>query len=220
MGRSVYFGQMNRKPAPLYAENRIRELRKQREMTMEELGARVGQILRGDDLAISTVRKLETRTMGLTLDYILAISQVLEVEPTELIVGSRGRGKHVPLVGRIAAGKWKEAVEDFEQLVPIPDGICGPNAFALRPDGDSMDRLVGEDAGEDSFIVVDPDERDLLDGKAYAVSNSDGETTFKRFRSTPPRLEPCSRNEEHKPIIIGHEPFTIIGRVVYSGRLL
>ena len=212
---------MARKDETLYAPNRIRELRQQQNMTMEELGARAGQIFRGEDLAISTIRKLELREMGLTIDYLLAFSQALDVNPADLIEHvPASRGHHVPLVGRIAAGNWKEAVENFQRLVPIPDGVGGPNSFALQPEGDSMERLVGEDADEDSCVVVDPDERDLIDRKAYAILNADGETTFKRFRSTPPRLEPCSRNEIHKAIVIGLEPFTVIGRVVYSGRLL
>ena len=62
-----------------------------------------------------------------------------------------------------------------------------------------------------------PDDFELRDGKFYAVMK-DGETTFKRFRANPARLEPCSSNPAHGAIAIGREPFTVIGRVVGTWR--
>jgi repressor LexA len=75
-------------------------------------------------------------------------------------------------------------------------------------------------ADEDSYIVIDPDQNMLERRRIYAVRNQDGEATFKRFRADPPRLEPMSSNPEHKPIPVGAEPFTVIGRVTYVGREL
>lgn len=212
----VYFGQMPRKPKSLYAENRLRELRIERNLTMEALGARAGQIMRGEDLSISTVQKLEGRIMAFTIDYLIAFAQALGVAPGELIEEGASGARYVRLVGDIAAGRWKEAVERYDKLIPVPDGIGGPNAFALRPVGDSMNKIVGDDG----FIVVDPDQRDLLDGRPFAISNGEGETTFKLYRSSPPRLEPCSTNPEHESIVVGRSPFTVIGRVVFAGQFL
>lgn len=79
-----------------------------------------------------------------------------------------------------------------------------------------MNQVVGADA----TIIVDPDDFELRDGKFYAVMNGDGETTFKRFRADPPRLEPCSTNPDHKPIILGREPFTVVGRIVWQGSAM
>ena len=72
----------------------------------------------------------------------------------------------------------------------------------------------------DGYVVVDPDMRDLIDGKVYAVMNGSAETTVKRYRENPPRLVPCSSNPEHKDIAIGREPFTVIGRVVFRASEL
>jgi SOS-response transcriptional repressor LexA len=70
------------------------------------------------------------------------------------------------------------------------------------------------------FIVVDPDQRDLIDKKYYVVTNGDHEATFKQFCADPLSLVPCSTNPLHQPIPLGSEPFRVIGRVVYVGQEL
>ena len=97
-------------------------------------------------------------------------------------------------------------------MVPVPAEAAGPRAFAVKPLGDSMDKLVSEEG----YVVVDPDQRELLDNKVYAFRNEHGESTFKRYRESPGRLEPCSSNPEHQPMRLGVEPLTVIGRVVLA----
>jgi SOS-response transcriptional repressor LexA len=122
----------------------------------------------------------------------------------------------VPLIGTISAGEWQLAVSNPDAWVPVVDRVGGPRCFALRPKGDSMNQL----ADEDSYIVIDPDQNTLENGRIYAVRNESGEALFKRFLLDPPRLEPMSTNEEHSAIPLGQEPFTVIGRVTYVGRQL
>lgn len=208
MARGSYMQIMAR----IYAPNRIREQRKRRGMTMEELGAAVRP-----EVTLGTIAKLETGQMGLTLDYINEIARVLEVSPFDLIVGDRLQPvRFIPLVGEIAAGNWAEAVEISDEVIPVPEYVGGTRAFALRPRGESMNRIV-PDGG---FIVVDPDQIELLDGRSYAVRNGNGETTFKTFRANPPRLEPCSTDPRYATIMVGAEPFIVIGRVTYAGSEL
>lgn len=204
-------------PQRAYAPNRIRELRTARGMTMEQLGVEVGRVMgRNDEIAVATIAKLETGKMGLTLDYMQAIAQAFNISVFELIPSSGAAFKTVPLVGKIAAGKWLEALQDVELYIPVPENVGGTRAFALRPVGDSMDKIVTEEG----FIVVDPDDLDLVDRKMYAIVNGGGDTTFKQYRANPPRLEPCSSNPEHQPIMLGREPFIVMGRVVFAGTLL
>lgn len=190
----------------LYAPNRIRELRKLRGLTQEDVASRISP-----DLTKGTVAKLETRQMALSADYILAISNILGVSPGELLT-ERSETRDLPVLGRVAAGNWREAIEEADERIAVPDGLGGSNLFALRIDGDSIDRIV-PDGG---IVVVDPDARDLLDGRIFVVSNGDHETTIKRFSAVPPRLEPCSTNPVHQPIEIGREPFVTIGRAVFA----
>lgn len=118
----------------------------------------------------------------------------------------------IPVIGQIAAGNWREAVHQPIGSMPAPDPSIPPKAFALRVDGDSMDKLV-EDGGT---VIIDPDDRKLFPGRYYAVKNGEGETTFKQFAADPARLVPCSTNDQHRDIEIGSgEGFEVIGRVIW-----
>lgn len=178
---------------------------------MEALGGKMAH-----DVAASTIAKLEGRKMALSADYLLDLANVLQVSPIDLLLESSG-AREIPVAGRISAGSWREAVQMSRETIPVPDHVAGGNLFALRPDGDSMNLIVAEGA-DGGFVVVDPDQRDLIDRKYYVVMNAHGECTFKRFSQNPLALVPCSSNPIHKPIPIGSEPFTVIGRVVYVGQ--
>lgn len=62
-------------------ENRIRELRDLRGLTQEALAERMG-------VAHSTVQRLETGQMNLTTDYMVSLSEALDVHPAELITNA------------------------------------------------------------------------------------------------------------------------------------
>jgi len=207
-GHTGYVSAMDHRPP-----NRIRQLRKARGLTLEQLAALVPHPQTGAQTDVSTISKLELSKRALTTDWMQRLAGALGVVPAALLAGELDFTpvRRVPLVGTIAAGNWREAIEDPLSLVPCESG--GPNTFALIADGDSMDRIVPPGGR----IYIDPDDFALRDGKYYAVMK-DGETTFKRFRASPARLEPCSTNPAHQPIDIGREPFTVIGRVVGTWR--
>jgi SOS-response transcriptional repressor LexA len=117
----------------------------------------------------------------------------------------------VPLLGSVPAGNWKEAIRDARGTITVPDPKIPATAYALEPEGDSMDLVVMEGAR----IVIDPDDRDLFPKRFYVVRNAEGETTFKQFKDGPPRLVPCSSNKDHKDILMG-EAFEVLGRVIGS----
>lgn len=123
----------------------------------------------------------------------------------------------VPIIGSVAAGNWREAIEKPLGHVPMPAADMPPNAVALRIEGDSMDLLV-KDGGT---IIFDPDDKSLYPDRYYVVVNGGGEATFKQFRADPARLVPCSTNPAHREMIIGGgDDFQIVGRVIwYAGRL-
>lgn len=204
----VYIYRISRK----YAPNRIRLIRKKRGLSMEELGAAIQP-----EVTLTTVAKLETGQMGLTLDYINEIARVLDVTPAELIGDDDAPAlapgmRMMPVLGEIAAGNWAEEIGITDDFVPVPAYVGGPRAFALRPNGTSMDKIVAHGG----ILVIDPDQVELIDGKPYAVRNGHGEATCKMFRASPPRLEPCSSDPTHSPIMIGSEPFVTIGRVTFA----
>lgn len=196
-------------------DNRVRHFRQKAGLTMEQLGQKAGEIL-GRPLHFTTIAKYERSQRPLNGEVLSAIAHVLNVAPEDLVgtIPMHIAVRMVPLVGKIAAGNWKEAVLDPEGYIPAP--VRGGFSFALRPEGDSMDLVVGPDA----IIVIDPEQLDLHEGRLYAVMNAEGETTFKRYRESPPRLEPVSSNPAHQDIPVGREPFTVIGRVVWQGSSL
>jgi SOS-response transcriptional repressor LexA len=116
--------------------------------------------------------------------------------------------RRIPVIGLVAAGAWREAVEEPRGWMPSPDKALSQYAFAVIVEGDSMNKI----AAQGEVIIVDPADLSLIDGKFYVVRNEDGETTFKQFRHDPPRLEPCSSNKAHQTIYPGRDSFTIVGR--------
>jgi repressor LexA len=117
----------------------------------------------------------------------------------------------IPIIGQVAAGNWKQAVEHPIASLPTPDPTIPARAFALRVSGDSMDRFVDDGA----TVIVDPDDRTLYPGRFYVVLNDEGETTFKQFQVDPPRLVPCSSNPAHRDIAIGEGGGDVVGRVIW-----
>ncbi len=187
------------------AGERIRMFRKAWGMSLDELAQKVGTTK-------STISKLERGTMAVTEEWGKRVATALEIEPGKIfgtvpLIDPSMQIVDVPVIGVIAAGSWREAVEDPIGHIKVIG--AGRDAFALRSDGDSMNLLAPEGA----YVLVEPNDRELHDGRVYAVMNGDGETTFKIFRTAPARLEPRSTNARHKPIVLGDGLYQIIGRV-------
>lgn len=119
--------------------------------------------------------------------------------------------RKIPWLGKVPAGRPAPAEQHRGKWVAVSDPDTPPNAYALTPDGDSMDLVVPKGVG--ITMIIDPDDKALWPGKRYIVRTEDGRTTFKEFQDEPARLVPCSSNDEHKDIMLGGEPVTILGRV-------
>lgn len=188
----------------------VRELRLAAGMTQETLAERMGTTK-------ATVSKIERSTNPPKLEWITRIADALDVDAAELAFSkpvSSGRLEMMPVIGMIAAGNWREAVQSTDEFVPVVN--AKPHMFVLRIDGDSVDRV----APDGSYVSIDPTNPELVEGGLYAVQNGAGEATLKRFRRNPDRLEPDSTNKAHKPIPLGREPITIIGRATTVIRML
>lgn len=123
--------------------------------------------------------------------------------------GERAERPHqLPIVGLVSAGTWREGFEHIMGYMPSPDPALSRDAFVVIVEGDSMDRVA--EHGE--AIIVDPRQRELVNGKFYVIRNAEGETTFKQYHENPARLEPCSSNPHHQTIFPGQEGFEVIGR--------
>jgi repressor LexA len=166
----------------------------------------------------ATISKIETSSIGESLEWAKRIGNALGADVSMLagfaqaaITPAVGM---VPVIGMIAAGNWREAIQAPEERIAVAG--AKPHMFALRIFGDSIDRI----APDGSYVTIDPTMPALEDGGLYAVQNGDGEATIKRFRRNPDRLEPESFNEAHKTIELGREPITVIGRATSVTRQL
>ncbi len=181
---------------------RVRTLRLVANMTQDELAEKAGTTK-------ATISKIERSTTKVSYDWAKRLAGPLKCSVAVLLIGeelSDASPVMVPVIGLIAAGNWREAIQQPIDRIAVVG--AKPHMFALRVVGDSMNLLAPEGAN----VTIDPTDPSLMEGSLYAVQNGEGEATIKRFRRAPDRLEPVSSNPEHKPILLGSEPITIIGR--------
>jgi len=133
-------------------------------------------------------------------------------------VRQRDRGEHVnvPIVGRIAAGRPIEAIEDEHGTLAVRPGLLGGRAaYALQVVGDSM-----IDAGilDGDYVVVRKEET-AEDGD-IVVALIESEATLKRFfrEQGGVRLEPA--NSQMNAIRVRAGEFRIQGKVVAVQRTM
>ena len=124
-------------------------------------------------------------------------------------VARRTAVKHVPLVGRIAAGSPNQALEEVEDVLPLPATITGDGTlFMLRVKGDSM-----IDAGiRDGDLVVIRRQEDASNGEIVAALLED-EATIKTLVRENGRTVLRPENTSMQPIEVRSDG-QILGKVV------
>ena len=181
------------------------EIRKQ----MKEQGytqADLANLLGIDPTAVS---KRLTGKRAFKYDEVRKIEAWLGQGPSTQIKGAAVR--MLPIIGQVAAGAWREAIERPLGHMPVRAASASPNAIVLEVQGDSMDLEI-DDGG---YVVVDMDDKGLFPGRLFVILNGEGEATFKQVETDPLRLVPRSTNPAHTTIMIGDgQPFTVLGRVV------
>lgn len=143
-----------------------------------------------------------------SMDNLIKVFDVLNIDLAYGLTGDKSRSDHVPLLSLVSAGKLTEHSTEkhngqFIQLNALPSG----NYFALEVDGSSMNRIAPHGA----IIIVDR-KRTALKDKAFYVFTDQGEATFKRYLSSPDRLTPYS-TDEHESIYPDHTPVPV-GEVI------
>jgi len=116
----------------------------------------------------------------------------------------------LPLLGRIAAGRPLEAVEEKETL-SLGDFARGGNSFVLQVKGNSM---VEDHILDGDFIVVEQTQV-ANPGEIVVALVGGEEATLKRFyreSGGKVRLQPA--NSEMLPIVVAAGDVKIQGRVI------
>lgn len=139
------------------------------------------------------------------------LGPALGVSPEQLVFPGLKRTR-VPVVSWVSAGRMshQEGVKraDIRKYVLASDLPKG-DWIVLEVQGDSMDRI----APDGSLIFVNRDDDRLLNDKFYVFATSEGDATFKRYRTgNPPRLQPFSTNPDHETITPKGE-IEVVGRV-------
>jgi transcriptional regulator with XRE-family HTH domain len=188
-----------------YAANRIRQLRLERGLSLEALG-----LAMPSQLTASTVSKLEKSAMALSADYILELSAVLGVSPLEILVEGGGAGtRYVPAIPWQQVADYLKGVFRNVEVVAIPASVTGPQLFAVEIEAEHAPYLMAS-----GFAVVDPKRLTLEDKGWFLVLVDAAELKMAQFITSPPSL----LFAESVPEPIGSRPFTVLGRVVYTGQ--
>lgn len=195
---------------------KIYNLRKQKGMTLEEVGNICG-------VGKSTVRKWETGFIAnMRRDKIALLAKALDVSPAYLMDWDESEEDTVPIpvFGRVAAGIPIEAQQDVVGQEKIPRNLARRGDFyALTIHGDSMEPMMFEG---DTVIVRD--QPDAENGElVVATVNGDDATCKKLYKLPGGGIQLRSLNPSYEPFIFSDEevetiPVKIIGKVVEMRR--
>ena len=135
----------------------------------------------------------------------IAVHYAPDVGPVE----QRSSVRHVPLVGRIAAGPATQALEDVEDVFAVPASLVGEGTFfMLRVKGDSM---IGAGINDGDYVVVRKQE-DARPGDIVAALLDD-EATVKTLARDGGRSILRPENPALAPIEVTADT-RILGKVV------
>ena len=188
---------------------RLRSARKDRGMTLKELGEAI-------DKSESVVQRYESGVIAnLDNEVIAKLANALNVNPAYLMgwieVNPTNTVK-IPIIGEIACGDPITAEENIiDYQTRIADDLPKGELFYLKAKGDSMSPDIKSGA-----LVLCRQQPEVEKGEIAAVLvNGNTEATLKKVRKIKDSilLEPI--NDEYEPYIVNKDnPATIIGKAV------
>lgn len=196
---------------------RIKDLREQQGLTLEELGNKVG-------VGKSTVRKWENGMIeNMRRDKIAKLAYALGVTPLYLMGWEDKNKEHplprnisvpaaypVPILGTIGCGEGPIGEQNFDGFFYIDRAIRAD--YALHTKGDSMIDAGIQD-GDVAFLIKD---FDVVDGQIYAVVfGADDEAVLKKVYRSDSKVILQSCNSEYAPIILDQVDVRLIGKLTW-----
>ena len=198
--------------------NNIRFLRKQRNLTQEELAEMVGY------KSFTTIQKCETGdsepNMGVLRQladiFHLSISELVETDleskatsrplPSNIILPSAHK---LPIMGTICAGDGVVCEDDYQGTFIVDIDVKAD--YCLKVHGDSM---VGANIYDGDIVFISKS-YDFVQDQIYAIERLDyNEASLKRVTQDGDTLilNPC--NPEYHAMVTDYEEVRIIGRCV------
>jgi repressor LexA len=138
-------------------------------------------------------------------------------DPSSKLAMAAGRVRHVPLVGDVAAGTGVLALQNVEELLPMPEQFTGTGStFMLRVRGNSM---VGAGIFAGDYVIV-REQPDADPGDIVVAGIPDDEATVKTFSRRRGRIVLTPANPDYTPIELDPSEVTVYGKVVTVLRRL
>ncbi|MGU5723710.1 LexA family protein [Aeromonas caviae] len=207
---------------------KIRALRKERKMTINELATQV-------ESDVGNISRLERDLQGFSPQLLSRIAEALSVPVSELFSDDEQTTAHrnmviappdsyrIPVISYVQAGGWTDTneIREFDgNLVYITTDLeLGERAFAIVIQGNSME----PEFVEGDVVLIDPDEP-LHPGDCVVAKNGDEAATFKKYR---PRgvgddgreiFELVPLNDDYAPMRSDRQHIQIIGTMVEHRR--
>ncbi len=187
-------------------ENRIKELREERNLSQYDLAERA-------ETTAQQIGRLEKGTRKLTVEWLTRLSKALVVDPEDILV-RRTNITTINKIGFVEAGNWQEAtqlpVDEWEPICyEANSNMKGKHIFALGVRGNSMNRIFPEE--KTTLICCDvADYPYNIENGDYIIAqriSPDGkyEATVKRYTRIDDNtviLTPESTDTSFQPIVI------------------
>lgn len=134
--------------------------------------------------------------------------------PPDVETAKMGKLRQVPVISWVTAGKWHEVCDAFQPGDAdewIATDVKGPNVFALRVKGDSMEPEFQE--GE--IIIVNPHVEAKAGDYVIVKNEENGEATFKQLKKYGDTWILHPLNPKYPDIeLTARHKYRIIGKVV------
>lgn len=196
----------------------IRFLRKQRNLSQEELAEMVGY------KSFTTIQKWETGDSEPNMGVLRQLADIFHISISELVEtdiekSALGRplpsnimvpaGRQIPILGTICAGNGIHCEENFEGYFLVDRSIKAD--YCLRVKGDSMiDANIYD--GDVAFLRKD---FDFIDGEIYAVCyGAEESASLKKLYKTDNKmlLQPC--NSDYAAVFVDVDDVVIVGECI------
>lgn len=160
------------------------------------------------DPKASVLQKI-AEVLGVSISYLLGVEDAKWLQhPGEL--------RRAPIVGRIAAGDPREAIEQADSWQYVFNPNASDDSFYLVCAGDSMNKVIPQDM----LVLIDPD-KETNSGDVAAVMVNGDDATLKRvyFAGDTIVLHPESTNGSYRDRTIDKTnpdapEFRVIGPVI------
>lgn len=198
--------------------DRIKDLRKKRKISQEELAKMTGYTDR------SSIAKIEKGKVDLSETKIQLFATALNTTPAYLMgweeeMKTNPQGIKIPVLGAVPAGIPITAIEDIIDYEEIPQSWSDQgDFFGLRIKGNSMYPKL-----ENGDIVIVKKQSTADNGDVVIAMVNGDDATCKRYKRTDTGIMLTSDNSEYSPMFYTNEqvqslPVTIIGKVVESRK--